>query len=230
MKKLIYLVFLVLVSFSSKTFAQESILGDVNYDLLQKYIQSAREHYTLKKIFDKKVESAKAAIPVVSLSYLDIASASYIFRPNNSTAIILPGSTANPYSVNGFQFNLSLSLGAFLEKPFLIKRARLDYEMAQLDAEEYNNTLEVEVKTRYYNYIQQVALLKLATSSLQEVSLIAEGVKTKFQQGTVTLDVYDQSRGGVSAAQSAKINAEILWLKAQDALEQIIGKKLTDIK
>jgi outer membrane protein TolC len=230
MKKIHSLVFLLLVSFSVKSLAQESILGDINPDLLQKYIQSARENYALKKISDKRVEAAKTAIPIIALSYLDIANASYIFRPNNNTAIASPGVNSNPYAVNGLQFGLSVSLGSFIEKPFMIKRARLDYEIAKLDAQEFDNTLEIEVKTRYYNYVQNVAMLKISADNLVQITTIANGVRTKFQDGQVQLDVYDQSITAVSGAQSAKINAEIAWLKARDALEQIIGKKLADIK
>jgi len=230
MKKIHLLVFLLLVCFSFKSFAQESIMGDINLDLLQKYIQSAKQNYALKKISDKRVEAAKTAIPIVALSYLDIANASYIFRPNNTTAIASPGVNANPYAVNGFQFGLSVSLGSFIEKPFMIKRARLDYEIAELDAQAFDNSLEIEVKSRYYNYIQEVAMLKNSADNLVQITTIANGVRTKFEQGQITLDVYDQSISAVSAAQSAKINTEIAWLKARDALEQIIGKKLTDIK
>jgi outer membrane protein TolC len=228
MKKPISIIFLLTICFSLSTFAQDSVIGDINYGLLEKYIQAAKENYLPKKVLDKQAESAKTAIPVTALSYLDIVGVSYIFRPNNNTAIVVPGVSANPYAVNGLQFSLNLSVGSFFEKPFQIKKARLDYEVAKLNAEEYSNILAVEVKTRYYNYIQQVALLKLSTQTLQDASLITESMKTKFEKTQITLEAYDQSRSSLIAAKNSQVNVEIAYLKAKDALEQIIGRKLSE--
>jgi outer membrane protein TolC len=231
MKKFTLIIFLLSIGFSLKTFAQEGIMGDVNYTTLQKYIQLAKQNYIQKKIVDKKAEGAKTEIAVAALGYLDMASASYIFRPNNQTAITTPGvPNANPYAVNGLQFSLNLSLGSFFSRPFQIKKAKLDYELAQLDAAEFDKTLELEVKTRYYNYIQQVALLKLNRQNLQDMSIVAEETKNKFEKTLVTLEVYDQSRLALTGARTSAIATEVDFLKAKDLLEQIIGQKLTDAK
>jgi len=226
MKKAIFII--LLVCFSCKSFAQNLVIGDIDYNLLEKYIQAAKQNYRPKQVLEKQAESAKTNIPVAALSYLDIVSASYIFRPNNNTAIALPGVGANPYAVNGLQFSLNVSLGAFFERPFQIKKAKLDYDVAKLNAEEYSNILELEVKTRYYNYIQQVATLKLSSQTLQDATLISESMKTKFEKTEITLEGYDQSRSSLVAAKNAQISVEIAYLKAKDALEEIVGKKLTE--
>lgn len=231
MKTITPLVFLMAICFNLKTFAQASLLGDFNQGLLDKYIQAAKNNYIPKKIIDKRAEGVKTNIPITELSYLDIFNASYIYRPNSSTAIVAPGlTTANPYAVNGLQFGLTLSLGTFVERPFLIKKAKIDYEVAKMDAQEYNNTLEVEVKNRYYTYLQQVALYKFSSQNLQDISLTAEGIKAKFEKTEVALEVYDQSRISLTSARTAQLNAEVNLLKAKDLLEEIIGKKLSEIK
>ncbi|HTH83628.1 MAG TPA: TolC family protein [Mucilaginibacter sp.] len=231
MKKFTLIIFLLSICFSFKTFAQEGIMGDVDYNLLQKYIQLAKQNYTLKKLADKRVEGAKTEVPIAALAYLDMANVSYIFRPNDQTALTTPGSAnANPYAVNGLQFGLGVSLGQFFSRPLQIKKAKIDYEMAKLDAEQLDKTVELEVKTRYYNYVQQVALLKLNKQNLLDMNLVAEETKSKFEKTLVTLEVYDQSRLALTNAKVTAIATEVEYLKAKDMLEQIIGVKLADVK
>jgi outer membrane protein TolC len=231
MKKLATIVFLLFFTLSFKALAQDNLLGAINYDLLEKYIQAAKDNYIKRKIMGKRVEIANTARPVAALSYLDIVNISYFYRPNDNTVLTTPGTiNANPYSVNGVQLSFGISLGQFFEKPFVIKQAKLNYQMAQLEAQDFDKTIETEVKTRYYDYIQQTAQRKIISENLQQITLIADGQKTKFENSQVSLDAYDQSILSLSAAKSAQISAEIAFLKSQDALEEIIGKKLTEIK
>ncbi len=225
MKKLL-LILLLPFTMGYKALAQESFTSSVNSELLEKYIQAAKQYSLTRKISDKRAQSIKTVIPVTTLSYLDIAGASYIYRPNGNQAI----TPQNPYSVNGFQFGFSLSLGSFLSKPFQIKAAKLNYEAAQLETQHIDVLLETDVKNRYYNYLQAVAQLKLSTQTLQDASLISESLKTKFENGTATLDVYDQSRNLLNAAKSGQISSEVNLFKTRDLLEEIIGKKLTEIQ
>jgi Outer membrane efflux protein len=236
MKKIFPIFFLIITVITFKGYSQQMIMGDVNYGLLEKYIQSAKDNYPHVKQMRVKEESAKASIASNTMSYFDIFNMSYIFRPNSATAIVLPAtsgtstSSSNPYSVNGFQFGIGFDLGAYLEKPFAGKKAKADYEAAKYDTQEYLSLLELDVKKRYYAYIQQKALLKLLTQSVADSKTIAQGVQNKFEKGDVTLDVYTQSRTNVTAATTAQLNCEVNLLLAQDSLEEIIGKKLSEIK
>jgi outer membrane protein TolC len=230
MKKLLLMFLLLPFSIGFKAYAQESFINSVNNDLLEKYIDAARQHSLTRKMADKKSEVLKTAIPVTALSYLDMVSVSYIYRPNGNQAVVTPGVGANPYSFNGFQYGFSLSLGSFLSKPYLIKAAKLNYDVAKLEANQLDILLETEVKNRYYNYLQAVAQLKLSSQTLQDATLISESLKTKFENGTATLDSYDLSRSSVNGAKTSQISAEVNFLKTRDALEEIIGKKLSEIK
>ncbi|MDB5118225.1 MAG: hypothetical protein JWQ79_3717 [Mucilaginibacter sp.] len=230
MKKLSSIVFLLFTLFSFKASAQETILPSVDYNYLEKLIQAAKENFPRKKIFDKQAESAKTAIPITTLSYLDMFTASYFYRPDQNVVIATPGTTGNPYSVNGWQFGFNVSLGQFIEKPFMIKKAKKDYEIAELQAQEYGTTLTMEVKRRYYDYVEQQAALRIAIQAAQDNIAVAEISKNRFAKGELTLDVYNQSRINLSAANTARITAETSYLKAKDLLEEIIGKKLSEIK
>ena len=231
MKKLFTLSLLFLALLNFKVSAQNSLIGDINYALLDKYIAAAKENYPRRKILAARAESVKSAIPMSKLSYLDLFSASYFYRPDQNTVITTPGSTtANPYSVNGFQFGVNLNLGSFLQKPYMVKRAKAEYKVAKLEAQEYEATLENDVKRRYYTYIREITQLKINTQSVQDNQNVADNLKNKFTKGEITLDTYNQSRINLANANTSKIDSEVNLLLAKDQLEEIIGQKLSEIK
>lgn len=224
MKKLAVLC-LVLATALTSSLAQESIVAQINYNQLEKYIESARQSYPRKQILAQNTEIAKNNVPIATVSYLDIFNASYIYRPDEATAI----NVINPYVVNGFQFGVSLNLGNFLQKPFEVKKAKAELKVAELEEKEYGSILANEVKTRYYNYIYQLNELKLKTQSAQDNKTVSDDLRYKFEKGEITLQGYNQARVQMNDSNSQKIQAELEFLKAKDALEQIVGKKLEEI-
>lgn len=220
----ITLFFFVFLSINAK--AQETIIPEIKYADLEKYIDLAKQNFPRNKIYQAQKESAKTAVPSTTLSYLDIFNASYIYRPDEKPAL----NPLNPYTVNGFQFGINFNLGTFLQKPFTVKKAKADAKVADLMAQEYNLAIAVEVKKRYYDYIQSISVLKLNTLMAQENKGVAESLRNKFEKSEITLDVYNQSRINEFNSSQAKILAESTFLKAKDSLEEIIGVKLSDVK
>lgn len=234
MKKIFTLSLVLSVILGFNASAQESIIGDINYQQLEKYIDLARENYPRKKIYDAKAASLHTAIPMNALSYLDIFNASYFYRPDKTTLTSVgtnpDGSTSNSLSFNGFQFGATLNLGNFLQKPYMGKKAKAEYKVAKLEAQEYETTLAVEVKKRYYTYIQQITQLKINTQSVQDNKNVADNLKNKFEKNQITLDEYNQSRINLATASTAKLETEVNLLLAKDALEEIIGMPLSAVK
>lgn len=225
MKKNALILFMMSTLCISSAYAQESIISKINYNQLEKYIQSAKENYPRKQIMALNTERLSHDVPAATISYLDIFNASYIYRPDQATAI----NALNPYVVNGFQFGVNMNIGNFLQKPFQIKKAKADLKIAQLEEKEYETILTNEVKNRYYNYIYQLSELKLKTQSAQDNKTVTDDMRYKFEKGEITLLGYNTSRIGSSESDSNRIQAEIDFLKAKDALEEIIGKKLEQI-
>ena len=225
MKKIGLLCFLIISGIVS-TYGQQSIVSQINYNQLEKYIQSAKDNYPRRQIMALNTEVAAADVPAARVSLLDIFNASYIYRPNGAVAI----NAANPFLVNGFQFGVNMSLGSFLQKPYQIKQAKSEHKIAQLEQQEYDVILSNEVKNRYYEYILQLNELKLKTQSAQDNKTVSDDMRYKFEKGEITLQAYNSSRISASGADSSRIQAEIEFLKAKDALEDIIGKKLEQVK
>lgn len=226
MKKILQITLSILLLVTVKSYAQESILKDINYSDLQKYIDLAKLNFPQMKIAEAKKELVKTGIPIAQASYLDILNGSYFYRPENKSVL----DPVNPYNFNGFQLGVNLNLGNFLQKPFEVKKAKAEYKLAVLEAQQSDKTIEIEVKKRYYDYIQQISQLKIATKIAQDNKGVSESLRNKFEKGEITLDAYNQSRIGQSTSESEKIATEVNYLKAKDLLEEIIGVKLSDIK
>jgi len=227
MKKIATLSFFLLILFVSKISAQESILSELNYAQLDKYISLAKENYTRGKITRLQMEIIKLDIPIAQVSYLDIFNASYFWRPDQNRDVLNPN---NPYSVNGFQFGINVNLGNFLQKPFIVKRAKSNYKLAQLQNQDNQISIEMEVKRRYYAYLQAVSQLKIRTQTAQDNKNISETTRHKFERGEISLDNYNASRMLVSTSNSDRISYEVTYLNTKDALEEMIGQKLSDVK
>lgn len=225
MKKAIVVLILVFTILAPSARAQETIMDEINYNQLEKFIQMAKDYYPQRKILAEQESQAKNSLTMSSLSYLDLFSASYFYRPQNKQAI----NPENPYITNGVQFGVNLNLGGYLQKPFQAKNARSNLEIVKLEKQVYDNELEKEVKNRYYNYILQLKELKLKTVAAQDVSGTVQDLTNRFEKGEITLDEYNSGRASLSDAGSTKMQTEINYLRAKDDLEEIIGVKLTDV-
>ncbi|MGB4398354.1 MAG: TolC family protein [Daejeonella sp.] len=224
MKKTGLLCLIILLGVAT-SYGQQSLVSQINYNQLEKYIQSAKDNYPRRQIMALNTEVVAADVPAAKVSYLDIFNASYIYRPNNAVAL----NAANPFLVNGFQFGVSMTLGNFLQKPFQVKKAQSELKIAKLEQQEYDVILANEVKSRYYAYILQLNELKLRTQSAQDNKTVSDDMRYKFEKGEITLQAYNSSRISATGADSSRIQAEIDFLKAKDALEEIIGKKLEEV-
>lgn len=229
MKNKYPLVFIVLCLLSFKVSAQESIIGDINYALLDRYIQAANEYYPRKKVVDGQQEIAKAGIGAATVSYLDMFTVNYFYRPNDQPTLAT-GATASPYTVNGFQYGINFNLGSFLQKPYMVKRAKAEYRVAKLQSEDYKITLASEVKKRYYTYVQMLSELKIRTQKAQDNKSVADNARRRFERGEIPLELYNSSRVELANSSSEKIQVEVNYLTAKDALEEIVGKKLSEFK
>jgi len=111
-----------------------------------------------------------------------------------------------------------------------VKRAKIEYKIAKSQTEDYEISLVSEVRRRYYQYVQSLSELKIKTQISQDNESVAVNARQKFERGELALDQYNGSRLLLADSNSEKIQSEVNYLNAKDNLEEIIGKKLTDIK
>src|SRR5690554_5624527 len=115
------------------TKAQESIISEINYQHLEKLIDLAQENNFRKKIFEATEVSSRAGITAAQASYLDMFHAAYYYRPNRRPSVNID----NPYLVNGFQFGVNLNLSTLVRTPGLVKQAKKQHEISELERKEY---------------------------------------------------------------------------------------------
>jgi len=225
--KLLFVLAVIIAAQTRVQAQQSSIVPDISVMYLDKLIQIAKTNYPAVRANEAKIVSARAAIGKAGVSYLDAFTVSYIYQPQTST--VINGQTVSS-QFNGFQAGVFFNLGTFLEKPFAVRQAKQDLEVAQDTRDEYMLTLTNNVKKRYYTYVQFVAFLKLQTQAATEAENVANDVKHRFQKGEETYANYSKAQFDVTTAYSAKIQAETNALIAKADLEELLGEKLEDIK
>lgn len=225
MKKVIPLCSLIIV-ICGEAVAQESIIGDINQEQLIQMIQMAKDYNPQREIFKLNEEKARSIVNTQAVNFLDLVNVSYFYRPKERAALGME----NPYVVNGFQFGVNLNLGTFLQKPSQIKQAKLDHKISQFERQAYEKELESEVKRRYYTYVQTFNELRIRAQALQDSKSLSDDLQLRFERGEIMLNDYAEAKAAVSEASSAKLEVEVNYLTAKDALEQLIGSKIEDVK
>lgn len=223
-KKYIFLFVITVALQTSYSIAQESMMADVSYVLLEKFIATAKENYPRLNNFEGRIKIAKTSISKEQLSWLDAFSFSYIYNPNNTLNLV------NPSLFNGYQVAASLNLGAVLQKPANVKQAKEMLKLAQYDLYEYNLTIETEVKKRYFSYIQALNMLKLQTKIAADAQSINREIKSKYEKRETTFEQYNLSQISYSGTLQSKIGAEANFLTSKASLEELLTKKIEEIQ
>ncbi|RXK81820.1 TolC family protein [Filimonas effusa] len=206
------------------TRAQESMLKDVDYALLQKLIQTAKANYPRVKQMQHQTLAVKASLDATRLAWFDILSFSYLYSPNNSTTLV------NPSLFNGYQIGISLNLGSILQKGPNVRRAREEYYMALENQAEYMLSLEAQVKQRYFLYVQQLAAIRLRTYTVTDLEQTMQETRYKYEKGEATLDELNRNMTALTDQNNSKMTAESAFLIAKSSLEELLGKPLEEVK
>ncbi|OCX51580.1 hypothetical protein BEL04_16280 [Mucilaginibacter sp. PPCGB 2223] len=223
----VYILLLFILSLS-KSYAQESIMNDISYPFLDKLIATAKQNYPQVKIKQEQVLIAKNTYSISKKSWFDFLSFSYIYSPQ--TNINLAATNVFASIFQGYQIAISLNVKSLFEKPFLIKNAKENLYIAQLEQQDFNLNIELEVKTRYFNYIRQLGILRLRTRTSQDAESLISQTKHQFEAGSETMENYTKATTSFAENNQAKLDAEASVLIAKASLEQIIGKKLEEVR
>src|SRR5690554_983719 len=205
MKKILLIASVLIAANISKASAQETIMAEINYTQLERYIEMAKAYYPQRQILNEQENIAKNQHTMANISYLDLFSANYYYRPEEREAL----NSYNPYVTNGFQLGVGINLGTYLQKPFLAKSAKSNVKIVQLEKKILDTQLEKEVKNRYYNYILQLRELKLKTIEAQDINGTFQSVTNRFEKGEITIEEYNTARSAVSTAGSNRMQTEL---------------------
>lgn len=205
--------------------AQESILSEYSPLYLQKLTAVAKENFPKSKAYEHQVNVARYNLSGEKTSWLDPFSFSYLLRSGDNTVDIV-----NPQLLTGYQFGVSINPGALLKKPSTIKAAKEEVKIAQLAQSEYSLQLEAEVTRRYMYYLQSLSALRLHNKIVIDAESSFKDRKTKYERSEITFQEYNSASTALSSAHLSRIEAEANMVTAKASLEELLVRKLEEIK
>src|SRR5438105_15669399 len=112
-----YFLFIIALFLNSLSYAQESMIPNVDNIYLEKLIAAAKLNYPRVKALRDRVDIAGLGVTKAKLDWFNVATASYVYSPNNTQIASAP-------SLNGYQVGISTSIGNILQRPNGVKTAR----------------------------------------------------------------------------------------------------------
>lgn len=218
------LVVLIMACLWSVPAKPQSMLDDVSYESLEKLIDAAKENYPRVRAMSKQVDIAHVDITKAKLGWFQPLSVSYFYMPpwgidqNNA-----------PFLFNGFQFGITLNVGALIQTPSDIKKAKLQKEVSQLNKDEYLLSLNTEVKTRYFAFIASKSVLNARLKASLDANTLQKDLKFRYQKGEISFDELTRSNTEVIQQNISRITAEQAYLTTVASLEEIIGVPLDTV-
>jgi len=209
---------------NQRSYAQQSMIGDISYPYLEKLISTAKENYPRMKYFEGRAQVAENNITKQKLSWFDSFTFSYVYQPNNTLNLV------NPNFFNGYQLGVFLNFGSLFRTPFNVKQAKQELKISESELEEYKLNIEAEVKKRYFTYIQAVNILKVENQAALDAQSLLKDIRYRYEKSEVTLEEYNNALIMVSTHNKSKLQAESELLTAKSSLEELLGTKLEEVK
>ena len=200
-----------------------TMMPDVNYPLLDKLIEQAKQNYPRTHAFEHRVGAQQQNLKKMKLGWFDIFTFTFLYSPNNSTTLV------NPSILNGYQVGVFFNVGSLLKNKGMINQAKEELKVSEYERDEYYINITVLVKQRYFLYLQQLAILKVRQEAESDAESNMELFKHKYEKGEVSLDDYNKTLVNLEDRVQSKIESEGSVLVAKSSLEELVGKKLEEV-
>ncbi|RKR85479.1 outer membrane efflux protein [Mucilaginibacter gracilis] len=240
-KNLAFILFAITLCLPvAKCFAQEGMMNYIDYPLLQKLITEAKKNYPEVKVKQEQANIARTNYKLSKFAWFDALSISYVYNPANTVNVTSnnsvsstsgsTGNSVNPNIFQGYQAAITLNIGTLIRNPFATKVAKSNYNITLLEQQAYDANIETQISKLYIAYVQQLATLRLRTQNVQDAGTLYTAVKQQFEKQLATFEQYSSSSVAYSSAIQGKIDAESAVLLAKFSLEELVGKKLEEVK
>jgi len=210
--------------FAGNLHAQDTFAQDISYPYLQKLIDTAKKYYPEVKVRATQTAIATTSYHQSQISWFDIITPSYLYNPTKSTNLI------TPTAFNSYQLAITINLGSIIAKPYIIHNAKQAETVAKLQEDEYRLTIEAQVKRLYFTYIGAKAELRLRNRAVIDASTNVEQMKHQFEKNERLLSEYNAALVVFYQQADYQTQSELAVFNAKVSLEEIVGKKLEDIR
>lgn len=207
--------------------SQTSMIPSVSDSYLDRLISTAIANYPHIKANNHRVNVAKSNVQRAKASWFESFTFNYVYQPNQG---VISGNGSYNYFFNGLQLGAFVNLGTILERPATVRAAKEELSVAANDRDEYIITLTLDVKRRYYTYLERLTSLKGLTQSVIDATNSVEEIRHKYQKSEETFDNYNRAQITLSQQTELKLQAELNYLNAKAELEALIGDKIENIK
>ena len=133
-------------------------------------------------------------------------------------------------NVNNFpryNFGLTLNLGSLITRGKEVEIAEERLFIEQLNEDQGKFEIRAEVYEAYLVYTQSIESLKVVTKQEQTAADIYDLMKTRFKNGSVDFDDFNQSQDAYGRALAALNTAQEKVALAELDIQQLIGMPLT---
>ncbi len=207
--------------------SQETIIDDISYPFLERLIETAQENYPGIKSFDPRIKRAELGIGRARVGWLTPLSFSYVYQPASTINLLEP--TRNSL-FSGFQVGAYFQIGSFLQNPYNVKQAREEAKTLEFEKQAYVLSIETQVRSRYFIYIQKLSTLKLRSRGVLEAQALLADFKARYEKSEITYDEYAKALLSSYEQTQTKLLAESEMLVAKANLEELLGKRLEEVK
>ncbi|TAG11898.1 MAG: hypothetical protein EAZ35_01850 [Sphingobacteriia bacterium] len=221
---IVAVIFIVIFVFSNASVkAQESMIPELSYPFLEKLIFTAKQNYPRMKVNQRKINFAELTLKRNRLSWFDFFTISAFYSP--STSVTLTNAT-----LTGIQIGAFINISNLVQKPTILKQNREEIAIAKLQFDEYALTIESEVKSRYFRYMQQLTILRIHNQNAIDFESLVKQIKFKFERGEDSFENYSKALVQNGEQKQKIIETEGSVLVAKTILEELVGKKLEEVK
>lgn len=129
-----------------------------------------------------------------------------------------------------YNLNASISLGAFFNTPYEIKKTREALIMSHANVNSRKLTVRNTVLKLYNEYLMLERIYKLQSQALLDNETSHKLAEQRFKRGEITFETYSLSLAGYNDIMIAQLQAERDYKNAKLDLEQWIGMKLEEVR
>ena len=194
--------------------AQESMIPEMSTPYLNQLIDTAKKYYPQVKIFKKRIDLAHINLQKTNLAWFDVFTVTVNYSPNGGTTSL------NTPTLSGFQIGFFVNIGGLLQKPYLIKTAKEEVELAKLNQQENTMTIEADVKARYIKFVQTSVMLRVQSKIAIEAESFVKEARYKFEKGEVNFENFTKALIYETDNRKSVIDAEANLLLSRANLER----------
>ncbi len=203
----------------------------------EKLVQIAWANFPQNQSKYADIAISKSKLQYTKISFLENFGAGMQINSQSgqpaTNSIDGPGGTVQQVttttSLPRFGFGIQFGIGQILTTPAKVKIAREELKKTEHELNLQKVLVRKEVITRYNTYKAAYEILKHYAGQIEEVKTSHSVAVKNFENGAITIDVYQQSLSMLSQYEEKLTTAKYNLKITKANLEELLGAKLEEI-